>query len=529
MAEVDEKAPGHDHVENPATGLELDALHSLRGLAALAVARKIEPIEKLSKRMIQLYIICGFMFLGASIGGYDASLMGNLLDMPYFQTQFGAGILGVKAGYIFSMYSIGAVSALPFVGPCADTWGRRVGVAIGCIIIIVGTIIQGTSHQLPQYLAGRFFLGFGSTVASVCPAYIVEISHPAYRGVMTGLFNCCYYVGSVLAAAILRGCLGYQSNKSWLIPTWFQMALPCILLVALFFFPESPRWQFSHGQAAKCRATLVKFHGNDNEESLYVKLQMREFEEELELDGADKRWWDYRCLFDSRPSLYRVLLCAVPVPVFSQWTGQGGVSYFLPAMLSTMGITASTTVLDINLGISLASGIVACTGASYMDRFGRRKMLIFCCLMLTFMWAGMLACTGTFYKSGSLSAARASVAFVFLIGISFSFAYTPLQQLYPVECLKFEQRAKGVAFASMATNAAALLNLFATPVALERIAWKTYYAWVAACAAQGLYYYFFMVETKGHTLEEMNYIFSQKNPRNASLVYKDTVESEVEM
>lgn len=81
----------------------------------------------------------------------------------------------------------------------------------------------------------------------------------------------------------------------------------------------------------------------------------------------------------------------------------------------------------------------------------------------------------------------------------------------------------------MATNAAALLNLFATPVALERIAWKTYYAWVAACAAQGLYYYFFMVETKGHTLEEMNYIFSQKNPRNASLVYKDTVESEVEM
>ncbi|KIM96541.1 hypothetical protein OIDMADRAFT_132176, partial [Oidiodendron maius Zn] len=71
---------------------------------------------------------------------------------------------------------------------------------------------------------------------------------------------------------------------------------------------------------------------------------------------------------------------------------------------------------------------------------------------------------------------------VFLIGICFSFAYTPLQQLYPVECLKFEQRAKGVVFATMATNAAALINLFATPVALEGTAWKTFYVWVAVQA-----------------------------------------------
>jgi MFS family permease len=138
------------------------------------------------------------------------------------------------------------------------------------------------------------------------------------------------------------------------------------------------------------------------------------------------------------------LLCAVPVPMFSQWSGQGGVSYFLPAMLSTMNITAPTTILDINLGIALASSIAACTGASFMDRFGRRKMLISCCLVLTVMWAGMLACTGTLYKTNSLPAAWASVAFVFLIGISFSFAYTPLQQLYRVECLRFEQRAKGI-------------------------------------------------------------------------------------
>lgn len=139
MSVTEEKDKSSDHVETLTN--ELDALHTLRGVAALKVTDCLEPVSKLSKGMVELYVICGFMFLGASIAGYDASLMGNLLDIPYFQSQFGAKIIGIKAGIISSMYSIGAVSGLPFVGPCADTWGRRVGIALGCAFIIMGTII----------------------------------------------------------------------------------------------------------------------------------------------------------------------------------------------------------------------------------------------------------------------------------------------------------------------------------------------------------------------------------------------------
>lgn len=102
------------------------------------------------------------------------------------------------------------------------------------------------------------------------------------------------------------------------------MAFPGILLLGCLFLPESPRWEYAHGHFEKCKACITKYHGDGNPESLWVKLQMREFEEELELNGADKRWWDYRALFNSRASLYRVLLCAVAVSMFSQWTGQVG-------------------------------------------------------------------------------------------------------------------------------------------------------------------------------------------------------------
>jgi hypothetical protein len=53
--------------------------------------------------------------------------------------------------------------------------------------------------------------------------------------------NCFYYVGAVLAAVVLRGCVRYNSNESWIIPTYFQLALPSLLLIGFFFIPESSR------------------------------------------------------------------------------------------------------------------------------------------------------------------------------------------------------------------------------------------------------------------------------------------------
>lgn len=441
----DEKASEADteHLEAPAS---VDVFRDVRGTAALEVCTRLEPVQKLSKRMIQLYAICSMAFLGSTMGGYDGSLMGNLIAMKPFQDQFGAKILGVQTGIIMSMYSIGSVCGLPFIGPLTDTWGRRVGIAIGCAFIIMGTIIEGVSQHLPQFLAGRFFLGFGGIICNVaCPSYVVEFAHPAYRGVITGFYNCCYYLGAILAAAVLRGCVHYTTNMAWLIPTWLQMLFPCILLIGCVTFPESPRWLYVHGQAEKCREILVKYHGNDNPDSLYVRLEMHEFAEELELDGADKRWWDYRSLFNSRAAIYRAILCAVAVSAFSQLTGQSGVSYFLPAMLNTSGITNTATVLDINLGITLASAAAACLGASQMDRFGRRKMMISCCAILCLLWAGMVGGTGGYHIYKSTTAANASITFIFLVGIVFSTAYTPLQALYPVEVLAFDQRAKGMA------------------------------------------------------------------------------------
>src|SRR5690606_6771590 len=142
---------------------------------------------------------------------------------------------------------IGGVSALPFVGPAVDTWGRKMGMFIGCSIIVLGTIVQSTSEinkNLPQYLAGRFFLGFGiSIAASAGPAYVVEIAHPLYRGTLSGLYNCFWFTGSILAGGVTRGSINFADDDSrqWMVPTVFQAFFSGVVVILVFFLPESPR------------------------------------------------------------------------------------------------------------------------------------------------------------------------------------------------------------------------------------------------------------------------------------------------
>lgn len=523
-----EEAKSPDHLE--ASTVETAAKHEeavhevvVQGSEALKAALEKEPPHPRHPRMLQLYAIVCVAFLCSSINGYDGSLMGNMLVMPSYQKEFGASIVGIKAGYISAMYTIGGVVALPFVGPAVDTWGRRVGMVIGCTCVILGTIIEGTSGltgMLGQFLGGRFLLGFGNSIAaSAAPVYVVEMAHPAYRGQMTGFYNTIYNVGSIAAAGALRGGENYSGNKAWLIPTWIQMVMPAMVCAFAFFLPESPRWDYCHGSEERAKQTIVKYHGLGDPDSIYLALQMREYAEHLALDGAEKRWWDYRALFRDRSSRYR-LMCNLILSVWGQWSGNGMTSYFMPAFLATAGVTNPTTVLNINLGTSFIGLFVSMTGASLVEKIGRRKLAYRILLVISFWWIMITITTAIFNKTGDKGAGDAAIFFVNVFGVTYSFGITPLQALYPVEVLSYEQRAKGMAFSSLVVNAALMVNQFGLPVAIKNIGWKLYIVFVGWCIVESAVVFLFLVETKGRTLEELDEIFESPNPRKASLQRK---------
>ncbi len=158
-----------------------------------------EPPRGFTGATIQLYCACFIGFFCATMNGYDGSLINNLLANNTFLTYYNGENAGIWAGIVTSMYQIGGVVSLPFVGPAADTFGRRFGMWIGCVCIIIGTVIQGVATQsegVKQFMGGRFLLGFGVNIAAAAgPMYGMlhvprSLTHSVMnRALKTGLWN----------------------------------------------------------------------------------------------------------------------------------------------------------------------------------------------------------------------------------------------------------------------------------------------------------------------------------------------------
>lgn len=496
----------------------------ISGSEAILEAMAKDPPSKLSLASCILYL-CAFVgFFCSTCNGFDGSMFNSLLTNKTFKEYYGVDSSGAWTGIVTSMYQIGGVVAIPFIGPACDTWGRRVGMMIGGAIAVAGVVIQSTTkpHHNPigQFMGGRFLLGFAVPILTTAgPLHVIETAHPAYRGVITAIYNTFWFVGSILAAGTTRGSSSLPGNSSWLVPVWLQILFPGLVLVLAWFLPESPRWYFVNGKSDQAKAMLTRYHGNGNPDSVWVDMQLREYNEYLNLDGADKRWWDYSALFKTKASRYR-LACNCTIAIFGQWAGNGAIDYFIAAVLETAGITNEIDQMNLNLGKACLQFCLAIFGATMVDKLGRRPMLIGSFSAASVLWVGAIVAVSINDKNGDAAASKAFVAFIFLFNSVFAFGITPLQALYPVEVLSFEMRAKGMAFSNLALTTAMLINQFAYPIALKNIKWKLYIVFSIWCPIQAFIVWMFIPETKNRTLEELDDIFNAPNPRNASLMKK---------
>lgn len=62
-------------------------------------------------------------------------------------------------------------------------------------------------------------------------------------------------------------------------------------------------------------------------------------------------------------------------------------------------------------------------------------MLMASCVGMSIALAVVAATTAEYEKSGSVPSSSASIAFIFIFGVVFAVAFTPMQPIYPAEVL----------------------------------------------------------------------------------------------
>ncbi|KAJ3190818.1 hypothetical protein HDU82_003812 [Entophlyctis luteolus] len=483
-----------------------------------------------TKGMWQIYLACFIAFFNSAINGYDLSIFNNLAAFKSFGTNFiGAeNFQGNSDKYALTgaILQVGSIVGCFFVGFTSDYLGRRGAMITGSLLIIAGVILELATSNLNIFILGRFTIGFGVVqVTTSAPTYTVEVAHPQFRSQAGAIYNTGWNVGAIPASIILLAMSYIDSdtnNFTWQLPVGVQAVFSGIVLIGCFFIPESPRWLMSKGREEEARKFLVHYHGNDKEDHPIVEFTMNEMREAL-ADEARSNSASYTALFTGRAMLYRSGLI-LAIAFFSQYAGSWLASGFTTITNKQFGFNTLEQQLGLSIGTAILGFIFSQLGSAYVDKLGRRTMLLYGTIAYTVCWVVVLICLQVF-NNDSTQTGVGIFGWVVeqIFSIIYSFTWTPLNALYPVEILPFSARAKGMAMCQLLINASGIIQTYVFVYGVNAYGWKfdAFYCVFNAFAAIVIYLTF--VETKGYTLERIDEIFNDPNPVKKSLADRTVV------
>jgi len=211
---------------------------------------------------------------------------------------------------------------------------------------------------------------------------------------------------------------------------------------------------------------------------------------------------------------YRFLTGFV-IMLCQQFSGTNSIGYYAPQIFQTVGV-AKTNASLFATGVYgtvkiVATGIFLLIG---IDRLGRRKSLLFgAAWMMTMMFIiGAVLHTHPPTDVNKVSSASiAMVVMIYLYVIGYSASWGPIPWVYLSEIFPTRLRSYGVGMGAATQWLFNFVITEVTPSAVNHIGWRTFLMFGIFCFANGLFAFFFIKETKGKTLEEMDVLFGTVN------------------
>ncbi|SCO92633.1 related to hexose transporter protein [Fusarium oxysporum] len=432
--------------------------------------------------------------------GYDGSVLNGLQAVDRWNEQYN-NPTGATLGIISASLAIGTAAGVPIMPYINDHFGRKACVLIGSVVVAIGVVIQTCAINVGMLIASRLIMGLGSPVSLAGAAQLVaELAYPKERSTITGFFQGTWYVGAILAAGVTLGTYNWPNNWSWRLPTLLQILPSLLTLFTIWFIPESPRWLVGQDRDEEALAILIKYHAEGDETSPFVAAEFLQIRETIhkEREAAKRPWKE---IVTTSANRYRVFI-AICVGFFTQWSGNGLISYYLAKVLSLIGITSRATQNQLNLGLNCWNLVTATISSLLAGFVMRRKQLLSGYVSMTILFACYTACSAIYNESDDQAAAKAVVALIFIYNAAYNLIQ-PFQYLYIGEIFPFIQRSKGIAVMQLSVRIASAFNLLVNPIGMADLGWKFFLVYVVWLVVETTTVYFFFPETQGLTLEEV--------------------------
>lgn len=309
-----------------------------------------------------IYVIAIIAATGGLLFGFDTGVISGAI--PFFQKDF--GIDNGMVELITSAGLLGAILGALFCGKLTDRLGRRKVILASAVIFAVGAVWSGIAADAWNLVLARLFLGVAIGVSSFAvPLYIAEISPTKVRGTLVSMFQLMVTIG-VLVSYLSDLYFADESDMTCWRPMFYVGVIPaCILLIGMFFMPETPRWLMSQGRHDESICILNRIEGEEQ-----AKISFRQMQEEIKRSEAEKSGW--RELL--QPWLRTPLIICIGIMFFQQFVGINTVIYYSPKIFLMAGFDGTVAAIWASVGVGLVNVIFTVVSVYFVDRLGRRKL-----------------------------------------------------------------------------------------------------------------------------------------------------------
>ncbi|CAK7909911.1 high-affinity hexose transporter Hxt6p [[Candida] anglica] len=483
------------------------------------IAHEDQPImpEKHFKDYLLISFFCLCVAFGGFVFGFDTGTISGFVNMPDYKERFGElkggeyVLSNTRTGLIVAIFNIGCAVGGIVLSKVGDVYGRRIGLMFSMAIYIVGIIVQiSASHKWYQIVVGRAITGLAvGTVTVLSPMFISETAPKQFRGTLVVCFQLFITLGIFLGYCTTYGTKIYNDSRSWRIPLGLCFAWALFLVGGMVSMPESPRYLIEKNRIEDAKVSIGRSNKISPEDpAVYSEVQLIQAGIDREKLAGSASWSQ---LITGKPKILSRVITGIMIQSLQQLTGDNYFFYYGTTIFKAVGLTDSFQT-SIVLGIvNFASTFV---GIMTIERFGRRLCLLVgsACMAVCFIIYAVLGSVNLYidgYDGPTRKPTGDAMIFVTCLYIFFFAStwaggcYAIVSEIYPLRI-----RSKAMAVATASNWLWGFLISFFTPFITSDI--HFYYGFVfAGCLVFSFFYvYFFVMETKGLSLEEVDELYA---------------------